>query len=72
LIDCASEIVLDGVEGSTRGDLDERYDMKFWRSIWRTGDGWRKAEEKETTSGGLGASISTGSMAKKRGKPTAN
>jgi hypothetical protein len=67
-----SEIVLDGGEGSTRGDLDERYDMKFWRSIWRTGDAWRKAEEKETTSGGLGASISTGSMAKKRGKPTAN
>jgi len=67
-----SEIVLDGVEGSTRGDLNERYDMKSWRSIWRTGDGWRKVEVKETTSGGLGASISIGSMAKKRGKPTAN
>jgi hypothetical protein len=29
LIDYAREIVLDGVEGSMRGDLDERYDMKF-------------------------------------------
>jgi hypothetical protein len=54
LVECASDIVLGGVEDSTRGDLDERYDMKFWRSIWRTGDGWRRAEGNETTSRDVG------------------
>ena len=71
VMDCASEAVLDWVGGS-RGGLNDRYDMKYWRSIYRTGDGWRKAEKKAMTSGGLGASISAGSIAKKYGKPTAN
>lgn len=54
-----------------RGDLDERYDMKVWRSVWRTGDGWRKAEEKDTMSEGMVASVWSGSIVKKRGKLTA-